>query len=128
MLLSNYKNMAKADGKNLEKLIENKFYCAKRFTEAIETLAHEKDGMSYVDAIVHFCEQNNIDVESVPKLITKPLKEKLKGEAMELNLLKISLHHSLSNLLQNGSKPGPEAPRHAAGCRTACLGTFPSAF
>ena len=33
--------MAKADGKNLEKLIENKFYCAKRFTEAIETLAHE---------------------------------------------------------------------------------------
>ena len=36
--------MAKADGKNLEKLIENKFYCAKKFTEAIETLAHEKDG------------------------------------------------------------------------------------
>ena len=88
LLLSNYKNMAKADGKNLEKLIENKFYCAKKFTEAIEILAHEKEGMSYVDAIVHFCEQNNIDVESVPKLITKPLKEKLKGEAMELNLLK----------------------------------------
>ena len=88
LLLSNYKNMAKSDGKNLEKLIENKFYCAKKFTEAIEILAHEKEGMSYVDAIVHFCEQNNIDVESVPKLITKPLKEKLKGEAMELNLLK----------------------------------------
>jgi len=87
--------MAKADGKNLEKLIENKFYCAKRFTEAIETLAHEKDGMSYVDAIVHFCEQNNIDVESVPKLITKPLKEKLKGEAMELNLLKRTSHAKL---------------------------------
>ena len=87
--------MAKADGKNLEKLIENKFYCAKRFTEAIETLAHEKDGMSYVDAIVHFCEQNNIDVESVAKLITKPLKEKLKGEAMELNLLKRTSHAKL---------------------------------
>ena len=80
--------MAKAEGKNLEKLIENKFYCAKKFTEAIETLAHEKEGMSYVDAIVHFCEQNNIDVESVPNLITKPLKEKIKAEAMELNLLK----------------------------------------
>ncbi len=88
--------MAKADGKNLEKLIENKFYCAKRFTEAIETLAHEKDGMSYVDAIVHFCEQNNIDVESVPKLkLLKPLKEKLKGEAMELNLLKRTSHAKL---------------------------------
>ena len=87
--------MAKADGKNLEKLIENKFQCAKSFTEAIETLAHEKDGMSYVDAIVHFCEQNTIDVESVPKLITKPLKEKLKSEALELNLLKRTYHAKL---------------------------------
>ena len=51
--------------------------------------------MSYVDAIVHFCEQNNIDVESVPKLITKPLKEKLKAEAMELNLLKRTSHAKL---------------------------------
>jgi hypothetical protein len=32
--------------------------------------------MNYIDAIVYFCEQNNIDVESVPKLISKPLKEK----------------------------------------------------
>ena len=44
--------------------------------------------MSYIDAIVHFCEMNSIDVESVPKLISKPLKEKLKYEAMELNFLK----------------------------------------
>jgi hypothetical protein len=44
--------------------------------------------MNYIDAIIHFCEQNNIDLESVPKLISKPLKEKLKYEAMELNFLK----------------------------------------
>ena len=44
--------------------------------------------MKYIDAIVFFCEENGIDVESVPKLVTKPLKEKLKAEAMELNLLK----------------------------------------
>ena len=87
--------MAKTEGKNLDDLIENKFYCAKRFTEAIETIAHENNGMSYVDAIVFFCEKNNLDVESVPKLITKPLKEKLKGEAMELNLLKRTSHAKL---------------------------------
>jgi len=46
--------------------------------------------MSYIDAVVFFCEQNNIDVESVSKLISKPLKEKIKGEAMELNFLKRS--------------------------------------
>ena len=87
--------MANPESKNLNELIENKFYCAKRFTEAIETIAHENNGMSYVDAIIHFCEQNNLDVESVPKLITKPLKEKLKCEAMELNLLKRTSHTKL---------------------------------
>ena len=44
--------------------------------------------MKYMDAIIFFCEKNNVDVESVPKLVSKPLKEKLKAEAMELNLLK----------------------------------------
>ena len=38
--------------------------------------------------IVDYCEKNAIDVESVPKLISKPLKEKLKWEATELNYLK----------------------------------------
>jgi len=44
--------------------------------------------MSYIDAIIHFCENNSIDLESVPKLIPKPLKEKIKCEAQELNFLK----------------------------------------
>ena len=87
--------MVKPEGKKLDQLIENKFYCAKRFTEAIENIALENKGMSYVDAIVHFCEKNNLAVESVPKLITKPLKEKLKCEAMELNLLKRTSHAKL---------------------------------
>ena len=33
---------------------------------------------------------NSIDLESVPKLIPKPLKDKIKAEAMELNFLKRS--------------------------------------
>ncbi len=44
--------------------------------------------MNYIDAIVHFCEQNSIDLESVPKLISKPLKEKIKCDAQELNFMK----------------------------------------
>jgi len=72
----------------LEKVLENKFFCPSKFTQEIETLVQENSEMSYIDAIVHFCEKNNIEVESVPKLITKPLKEKIKYEAMELNFLK----------------------------------------
>ena len=74
----------------LEKVLEKKFFCSAKFTQEIETLVQENEDMNYIDAIVHFCEQNSIDVESVPKLIPKPLKEKIKYEAMELNFLKRS--------------------------------------
>lgn len=74
--------------KNIEELIESKFYCSRKFAEEIESIVKNNKGMKYVDAIITFCEKNNLDVESIPKLVSKPLKEKLKCEAMELNLLK----------------------------------------
>jgi hypothetical protein len=72
----------------LEKVFESKFFCPSRFAQEIESLVKENPEMSYIDAIIFFCEKNSIDVESVPKLISKPLKEKIKYEAMELNFLK----------------------------------------
>lgn len=74
--------------KELEKVLESKFFCPSRFAQEIEALVHHNEDMNYIDAIVHFCEKNNIDLESVPKLISKPLKEKIKCDAMELNFLK----------------------------------------
>jgi hypothetical protein len=74
----------------LEKVLESKFFCPSRFAQEIESLVQANEDMNYIDAIVYFCEKNNIDIESVPKLISKPLKEKLKYEAMELNFLKRS--------------------------------------
>ncbi len=72
----------------LEKVLESKFFCPARFAEAIEKLVLLNKDMNYIDAIVHFCEQNSIDVESVPKLIPKPLKEKIKYDAQQLNFMK----------------------------------------
>ena len=72
----------------LEKVLESKFFCPSRFAQEIESLVQTNEEMNYIDAIVYFCEKNNIDVESVPKLISKPLKEKIKYDAMELNFLK----------------------------------------
>tara|TARA_B100000287_G_scaffold59490_1_gene52197 strand:+ start:227 stop:490 length:264 start_codon:yes stop_codon:yes gene_type:complete len=74
----------------LEKVMESKFFCPSRFAQEIETLVQVNADMNYIDAILHFCEQNSIDLESVPKLISKPLKEKIKYEASELNFLKRS--------------------------------------
>ena len=45
---------------------------------------------------MYFCELNEIDIESIPKLISKPLKEKIKYDAMELNFLKRSSRAKLS--------------------------------
>ena len=72
----------------LEKVLESKFYCPNKFAQEIEDLVQINVEMNYIDAIVHFCEKNSLDVESIPKLISKPLKEKIKYEATELNFLK----------------------------------------
>jgi len=72
----------------LEKVLASKFFCPAKFAENIESLVLENKDMNYIDAIVHFCDQNNIDVESVPKLISKPLKEKIKCDAQQLNFMK----------------------------------------
>ena len=44
--------------------------------------------MSYVDAIVKYCEENTIEVETTARLITKQLKEKIQHQSAQLNLLK----------------------------------------
>tara|TARA_Y100001963_G_scaffold30506_1_gene41766 strand:- start:384 stop:641 length:258 start_codon:yes stop_codon:yes gene_type:complete len=74
----------------LEKAFESKFFSPAGFAEEIESLVQVNKDMNYIDAIVHFCDQNSIDLESVPKLIPKPLKEKIKYQASELNFLKRS--------------------------------------
>ena len=71
-----------------EKALEKKFFCPTKFAQEIEQLVKINKDMNYIDAIVHFCENNSIDLESVPKLISKPLKEKIKCDAVELNFLK----------------------------------------
>jgi hypothetical protein len=74
--------------KELEKVFEEKFFCPSRFAQEIEKLVQSEEDINYIDAIIVFCDKNNIDLESVPKLLSKPLKEKIKYEAMELNFLK----------------------------------------
>lgn len=74
--------------KEFEKTIGKKFFCQSKFSQEIETLVSSDSSINYIDAIIIFCEQNQIDLESVPKLISKPLKEKIKCQAMELNFLK----------------------------------------
>ena len=74
--------------KEVDKALKDKFLCQTKFTKDIENLVKSDPDFNYIDAIVYYCEENKIELESVPKLISKPLKEKLKAEAVELNFLK----------------------------------------
>ena len=67
--------------------IDSKFLCPQKFAQDIESLVKECK-MNYIDAIVTYCEQNSIEIDTISKLVSKPLKEKLKNDATELNFLK----------------------------------------
>jgi hypothetical protein len=71
----------------IAKELQKKFLCPSRFAQEIESIV-QTDKVTYIDSIIYFCEKNNIDLESISKLISKPLKDKIKNEAMELNFLK----------------------------------------
>lgn len=81
-------NKAEDYKKQLEEELKKRFYSPEKFAQEIEKLVKENTEHNYITAIVEYCENNDIDVESISKLMTKPLKEKLKWNAMELNFLK----------------------------------------
>jgi hypothetical protein len=56
------------------------------FSLEIETLAKKKN-MSYMDAIIEYCESIGLEVEVAAKLISGALKSKIKMEAEDLHFL-----------------------------------------
>tara|TARA_B100000131_G_scaffold286550_1_gene296572 strand:+ start:684 stop:938 length:255 start_codon:yes stop_codon:yes gene_type:complete len=67
--------------------VAKKFMNSTKFAQEIEKLV-KNEKINYIDAIVLFCEENNIEIDSITKLISKPLKEKLKCDAQQLNFMK----------------------------------------
>ena len=71
----------------LNKVLEEKFITPIHFSYEVEKIVL-KEKINYIDAIVLYCERESVDIESIPKLMTKPLKEKLKIDANRLNYMK----------------------------------------
>jgi len=57
-----------------------------KFSIIVEQIVKEKR-ISYMDAIVWWCEENEFDIQDVNKLISPLIKEKIKVEAEDLNFL-----------------------------------------
>ena len=62
---------------------------SKEFSLKIESISKQKR-CSYMDSILDFCKENELDPGTVGNLISKFLKEKIKAEAINLKLLKNS--------------------------------------
>lgn len=58
-----------------------------RFQMAVEKLMIERT-LSVMEAILEFCEENDLEVEKIPRLLSPVLKEQLVIEAGEKRLIK----------------------------------------
>ena len=57
-----------------------------KFSLLIENVVKEKN-IGYMDAIIDYCDKNDLEIEAMAKLINKVIKEKIEAEAMELHFL-----------------------------------------
>jgi hypothetical protein len=57
---------------------------SKEFYNIIESIVKEKR-ITYMDAVIWYCDKNDIDTANVGSLISKNLKSKIEIEAQELN-------------------------------------------
>jgi hypothetical protein len=68
-------------------IITKKFRSPNEFSLHIEErVLREKIG--YMDAVIQYCEEVDIDNESISKLINQSLKDKIQNEAEENNFMK----------------------------------------
>jgi hypothetical protein len=71
----------------VENIIESKFLSSQKFSLDIENYVVENN-CTYIDAIISYCDENDIELDTISKILAKPLKEKLRVEAEKLNFLK----------------------------------------
>ena len=56
------------------------------FMENIENLV-QKTNMTYIDAVMHYCEENKLEPETAGKMIGGKLKQNIQDEAEDLHLI-----------------------------------------
>ena len=86
-MLVNLFNIEMPQSNDINEAMNKKFISKEKFAEDIEGLVL-KTKMNYIDAIVQYCTDNEIEIETVGKLVSKPLKEKIKCLATDLNYMR----------------------------------------
>ena len=58
----------------------------RHFSQNIQKIVKDKD-VSYMEAVLTWCEENDFDVTEIGKLVDNVIKEKIQAEACDLNYL-----------------------------------------
>lgn len=65
---------------------DKQFLTKSKFAKLVESVVL-KDKLSYMDAVIHLCDQHEVELEEVRKFISPTIKQKIEAEAMRLNFL-----------------------------------------
>lgn len=73
---------------NQDNKILTKQQITEKFVREVEAVV-KKNGFDYMDAIIHYCNKNNIEIETAASLVKSNLKTKtaLQNQAQNLNYL-----------------------------------------
>ena len=70
----------------MDEQTEEKFLTKKSFSTMVESFVY-RNKQSYMDAIVHLCEENGLELEDVKKYLSTAIVEHLEAEARQLRFL-----------------------------------------
>ena len=65
---------------------ESNFLTKKKLTKMIEETVKSLE-LTYIDAVVHICEKNKIEIEDIGKYLTPVIKQRIEFEGQNLNML-----------------------------------------
>jgi len=65
---------------------EPEFMTKPKFRKLVDSTVRRHD-MSYMDAVIHVCEEHGIELEDVKRYVNVVLKQKIEAEASKLNFL-----------------------------------------
>ena len=68
-------------------IITKRFRSPNEFSIYIDEMRLKHD-LSYMDAVINYCNEKNIDIDSIGPLINQKLREKIQIEAEQENMIK----------------------------------------
>ena len=83
----------------IRQLIEDKIITREQFSDKVEKMYVMQDGnISFMEIVIYTAEYFQIDLDDIPKYITKKLRDRIESEAIAENMLHVSAREKNNTL------------------------------